>query len=225
MKIYLRSKSEGPFQEGCISKHFYLYIAKIDLSIMIPKTSAIPHQATVITPPVTENMEHAFLGIFHDPNIQGNGNAFSGNEAFIHSNPPSVTTSPFAAMGNNSHLLPNMACMTKNVPHQEYFPKDVIFRQSVPQHGNNKLFCSIKPSQNHNDTTISASKDVSRRENPEFQIPSDDCEDSDGESYMRSEKRNGRRKIKIEFIEDRSKRNITFSKRRTGIMKKVSPAK
>jgi hypothetical protein len=33
--------------------------------------------------------------------------------------------------------------------------------------------------------------------------------------------RKGRRKISIEFIEDKSRRLITFSKRKTGIMKKV----
>ncbi len=32
----------------------------------------------------------------------------------------------------------------------------------------------------------------------------------------------GRRKINIEFIEDKSRRHITFSKRKAGIMKKVS---
>ncbi len=32
---------------------------------------------------------------------------------------------------------------------------------------------------------------------------------------------NGRRKIKIEYIEDKSRRHITFSKRKAGIMKKV----
>ena len=33
--------------------------------------------------------------------------------------------------------------------------------------------------------------------------------------------KNGRRKIKIELIEDKSRRHITFSKRKLGIMKKV----
>lgn len=32
----------------------------------------------------------------------------------------------------------------------------------------------------------------------------------------------GRRKIQIEYIEEKSKRHITFSKRKAGIMKKVS---
>ncbi|KAJ2881509.1 transcription factor of the MADS box [Coemansia aciculifera] len=36
-----------------------------------------------------------------------------------------------------------------------------------------------------------------------------------------SDKRAGRRKIKIEFIEDKSRRHITFSKRKAGIMKKA----
>src|SRR3984957_13477729 len=34
-------------------------------------------------------------------------------------------------------------------------------------------------------------------------------------------KRSGRRKIRIEFIDDRSRRHITFSKRKAGIMKKA----
>ncbi|CAG8495183.1 24246_t:CDS:2 [Dentiscutata erythropus] len=36
----------------------------------------------------------------------------------------------------------------------------------------------------------------------------------------KSEKRAGRRKIKIEYIDDKSRRHITFSKRKAGIMKK-----
>lgn len=53
----------------------------------------------------------------------------------------------------------------------------------------------------------------------------DDDDSDDGDS--KPEKRTGRRKIKIEFIEDKSRRHITFSKRKAGIMKKVcnsSPA-
>ncbi|KAJ1827785.1 transcription factor of the MADS box, partial [Coemansia sp. RSA 2599] len=41
-----------------------------------------------------------------------------------------------------------------------------------------------------------------------------------GESST-AEKRAGRRKIKIEYIEDKSRRHITFSKRKAGIMKKA----
>ena len=47
----------------------------------------------------------------------------------------------------------------------------------------------------------------------------EDNEDSDEDGR---EKRSGRRKIRIEYIEDKSRRHITFSKRKAGIMKKVS---
>jgi hypothetical protein len=47
--------------------------------------------------------------------------------------------------------------------------------------------------------------------------------DSDGgdNSDEGNDKRSGRRKIKIEYIPDKSRRHITFSKRKAGIMKKV----
>ncbi|KAI8098762.1 uncharacterized protein BX664DRAFT_319540 [Halteromyces radiatus] len=45
-------------------------------------------------------------------------------------------------------------------------------------------------------------------------------EDSDDDS-SKPGKRSGRRKIKIEYIEDKSRRHITFSKRKAGIMKKA----
>lgn len=45
-------------------------------------------------------------------------------------------------------------------------------------------------------------------------------DDSDGSGMP--DKRSGRRKIKIEYINDKSRRHITFSKRKAGIMKKVN---
>ncbi|CEG82049.1 Putative MADS-box transcription factor, other eukaryote [Rhizopus microsporus] len=45
-------------------------------------------------------------------------------------------------------------------------------------------------------------------------------EDSD-DSEDKPTRRNGRRKIKIEYIEDKNRRHITFSKRKAGIMKKA----
>jgi hypothetical protein len=48
--------------------------------------------------------------------------------------------------------------------------------------------------------------------------PNDSGDDSENEKPMR---RSGRRKIKIEYIEDKNRRHITFSKRKAGIMKKV----
>lgn len=44
-------------------------------------------------------------------------------------------------------------------------------------------------------------------------------EESDDDK--KPEEKKGRRKIKIELIEDKSRRHITFSKRKLGIMKKV----
>ena len=52
------------------------------------------------------------------------------------------------------------------------------------------------------------------------QVNPEDFEDSDVDDPLR-DKRSGRRKIRIEFIEDRSRRHITFSKRKAGIMKKA----
>lgn len=48
--------------------------------------------------------------------------------------------------------------------------------------------------------------------------PEDDGEDDDEDG---KDKKTGRRKIKIEFIQDKSRRHITFSKRKAGIMKKA----
>ncbi|ORX52789.1 SRF-TF-domain-containing protein [Hesseltinella vesiculosa] len=47
------------------------------------------------------------------------------------------------------------------------------------------------------------------------------AEDDDSDDNKKPGKRNGRRKIKIEYIEDKTKRHITFSKRKAGIMKKA----
>ncbi|KAI0712532.1 SRF-type transcription factor (DNA-binding and dimerization domain)-domain-containing protein [Earliella scabrosa] len=46
-------------------------------------------------------------------------------------------------------------------------------------------------------------------------------DDEDDEDKPKSDKKAGRRKIKIEFIQDKSRRHITFSKRKAGIMKKA----
>ncbi|KAJ1936363.1 transcription factor of the MADS box, partial [Linderina macrospora] len=67
---------------------------------------------------------------------------------------------------------------------------------------------------------------ASRTQTPSGKRSRDD-EESEGESEGNSkgdgkdEKRAGRRKIKIEYIEDKSRRHITFSKRKAGIMKKA----
>lgn len=50
----------------------------------------------------------------------------------------------------------------------------------------------------------------------------DEDDDEDAPATGKDSKRAGRRKIKIEYIQDKSRRHITFSKRKAGIMKKVS---
>jgi len=52
------------------------------------------------------------------------------------------------------------------------------------------------------------------------QYKQEDIDDSEVEESPK-EKRTGRRKIKIEYIDDKSRRHITFSKRKAGIMKKA----
>ncbi|KAI8380651.1 hypothetical protein EDC96DRAFT_491733 [Choanephora cucurbitarum] len=49
----------------------------------------------------------------------------------------------------------------------------------------------------------------------------DDDNDSGDDSDVKPSRRSGRRKIKIEYIEDKNRRHITFSKRKAGIMKKA----
>jgi pheromone receptor transcription factor len=59
-------------------------------------------------------------------------------------------------------------------------------------------------------------------EEPLKMKPMDEEEiDSGDESDAKPTRRSGRRKIKIEYIEDKNRRHITFSKRKAGIMKKV----
>ncbi|CEI86495.1 Putative MADS-box transcription factor, other eukaryote [Rhizopus microsporus] len=49
----------------------------------------------------------------------------------------------------------------------------------------------------------------------------EDLDEDDDEDEKKPAKRSGRRKIKIEYIEDKTRRHITFSKRKAGIMKKA----
>lgn len=49
----------------------------------------------------------------------------------------------------------------------------------------------------------------------------EDVGDDSDDDIEKPVKRSGRRKIKIEYIEDKNRRHITFSKRKAGIMKKV----
>jgi hypothetical protein len=51
--------------------------------------------------------------------------------------------------------------------------------------------------------------------------PSSPVVENPGQADPPADKKTGRRKINIEFIEDKSRRHITFSKRKAGIMKKA----
>lgn len=175
---------------------------------MVPKSSNIPHQEPLIISSSIENIENSLLGILQEPNAnnQNVNNYFPGSDTF-------KTISPSFDIVHNENIPINNGL--KENYHADYGQKEKIFKMGIPP-SESKFFCPIKPNAMIGNHSISpANGDTS------FQMISDDCEDSDGDSYPRSEKRNGRRKIKIEFIEDRSKRNITFSKRRAGIMKKV----
>lgn len=67
--------------------------------------------------------------------------------------------------------------------------------------------------------SASAAEDMFHQEDGEDGEDDDDEEAPGGRKG--NEKKAGRRKIKIEFIQDKSRRHITFSKRKAGIMKKA----
>jgi len=74
---------------------------------------------------------------------------------------------------------------------------------------------TIPHSHNNNETEVP-------QEHISTNIPdSPSSGNEDDEKRDLSEKKTGRRKINIEFIEDKSRRHITFSKRKAGIMKKA----
>ncbi|KAF9123454.1 transcription factor of the MADS box [Mortierella sp. 14UC] len=77
-----------------------------------------------------------------------------------------------------------------------------------------------KPNTNQN-TTEDPFKQV---QGDELEDGEDDDDDEDGGATTKrpaNAKRAGRRKIKIEYIQEKSRRHITFSKRKSGIMKKA----
>ncbi|KAF7314434.1 MADS-box domain-containing protein [Mycena kentingensis (nom. inval.)] len=94
-----------------------------------------------------------------------------------------------------------------------------------------RLNASI-PNHSHRDTTPTMRKRqrTSLEELPQEPIDdpgnnfiADDVEsgDDDDDDKPKGGQKQGRRKIKIEFIQDKSRRHITFSKRKAGIMKKA----
>lgn len=71
-------------------------------------------------------------------------------------------------------------------------------------------------SPNHDDATGN-SADPRGIKRPRVSAAADDDDDDDDKPGRE------RRKIDIKFIQDKSRRHITFSKRKAGIMKKVPP--
>lgn len=108
-------------------------------------------------------------------------------------------------------------------------------RSSRPRfnnHNNNASTTPSKPEPNNNNPGPQPinknTPDQKVKEDPFKQVQGDELEDGDDDDddddvvkRPANAKRAGRRKIKIEYIQEKSRRHITFSKRKSGIMKKV----
>jgi hypothetical protein len=78
---------------------------------------------------------------------------------------------------------------------------------------------SSKPTQSS--PAVPISEDAFVGFNPEDEGSGSDEDDESGSGSKKKGKHSGRRSIKIEYIKDKSRRHITFSKRKAGILKKV----
>lgn len=108
-------------------------------------------------------------------------------------------------------------------------------RPRLNNHNSNASTAPSKPKPNNSSNNNPASQPVNNnspdqnvKEDPFKQVQGDELEDGDdddddddGVKRPVNAKRAGRRKIKIEYIQEKSRRHITFSKRKSGIMKKV----
>lgn len=107
-------------------------------------------------------------------------------------------------------------------------------RSSRPRfnnHSSNPSTTPSKPKANNNTASQPINNNIpdeNVKEDPFKQVQGDELEDGDddddeddGPKRPANAKRAGRRKIKIEYIQEKSRRHITFSKRKSGIMKKV----
>ncbi|OAQ24320.1 SRF-TF-domain-containing protein [Linnemannia elongata AG-77] len=108
-------------------------------------------------------------------------------------------------------------------------------RPRLNNHNSNASTAPSKPKPNNSSNNNPASQPVNNnspdqnvKEDPFKQVQGDELEDGDdddddddGVKRPVNAKRAGRRKIKIEYIQEKSRRHITFSKRKSGIMKKA----
>lgn len=124
---------------------------------------------------------------------------------------PNAGTNHGHGIGNTNSMMPSAPQMTE--------PSGMPFGGLATGH----LPAHLQPAEHvRRDSVLSAGSTgttftLSNSSNPH----DDDAEDSEEEGQRGGEKRSGRRKIRIEYIEDKSRRHITFSKRKAGIMKKV----
>ncbi|KAF9143359.1 transcription factor of the MADS box [Linnemannia schmuckeri] len=108
-------------------------------------------------------------------------------------------------------------------------------RSSRPRYNDHNSNTSTTPSKPKPNSSDPAPKPISNntsdqkvKDDPFKQVQEDELEDGDdddddedGVKRPANAKRAGRRKIKIEYIQEKSRRHITFSKRKSGIMKKA----
>lgn len=133
---------------------------------------------------------------------------------------------------NDTSMTSTTSATVLNASHQRILPNDLQYGGLAALLPDSMV---VGQGDNHNSMGMTSPMDLNipmtsagmnRRENPNNSVMlggmmDPDEDDSDGES-MRGEKKAGRRKIQIAYIEDKSRRHITFSKRKAGIMKKVT---
>lgn len=129
---------------------------------------------------------------------------------------------------SNSNIPMNMMAHVHNIPHGSMsntsMASNLISQGAVMSNDNDP---NVNISTNSSSGMASAMKQHQPIEihteilNQMENVGPDDFDDSDGDDGAGRDKRSGRRKIRIEYIEDKSRRHITFSKRKAGIMKKA----
>ena len=126
-----------------------------------------------------------------------------------------LTTASGHRMSPHDHLTPfgGLAALIPDVSNENALVTAALEHQQQHHQQQKQVQVSLGPSAgpSRRDSLISNSM-----------LPMTEHEEEDSEEEStRGEKRAGRRKIQIAYIEDKSRRHITFSKRKAGIMKKV----
>lgn len=125
---------------------------------------------------------------------------------------------------NTGKLMPNKG---KTALHIVEAPETQRFNSPLPAAGNDTRKPATKLGKFHDMTAKGGAGTKRSAEMVDMaDMDDDDDDDEDGGGKRKfSNKRNatstGRRKIDIEYIEDKSKRHVSFTKRKAGLMKKV----